>query len=1302
MSVPPGPQRTPEELLHAFLEAHPDPSPAEVEALCAEHPGHAAALRGLFKAHRAVAAALPSTLDEAALHRASRPSSVQVASGFRVEAGMTLGDFTLVRILGRGGMGEVWEAEQLSLSRPVALKLLLPERVDSKGLDFFAREARAGGRLSHPGIVAIHGTGEDEGLHWIAMELVEEACDLRRALDGMREEDELPDDYYEQSALFLAETADALEVAHAAGVIHRDLKPANILVTPDDHPKVSDFGLAKLTDEHSISLAGDLVGTYFYMSPEQVAAKRMGLDHRTDVFSLGVVLYEMLTLVRAFEGDTTEQVAHKILVVDPPPPNELRSKVPRDLAVICGKAMEKDPERRYGSMAELAADLRRHLADEPILARPPGTVERAVKWARRNPTKSAVAGVAAGALVVISLLLAQNLEKSRDLEGSNAALQEEKDRAVAAEADARRRSYVSMLRAADAGLAHGPGAAPEALEHLELCPTKLKNSWEWRHLNLLADQSLRTRAQLPEGATALARPERGATLAVGTESGDVHVLTAEPGANLADLSMGNGPVHDLTFDTTGRFLAAGNDEGSIRVWNTLDWTTAAEFTRPGIAVLAMAFSPDGSEITCGYLDGQVHVRSTGASGGGYLLGAATSGAAQIAYHPDGRLVAVGASNGDIGLWDLERRGAHTICRGHLDRITGLSFEATTDEIVSCSVDGSVRTWSIYDQRPKSVHDLGHVIPVCMSPLGTSNKLLLGASDGSITILELESGAASVLTGHRDSVTGVSPHLDGSGFISASPDGTIREWSAHGRREFTTSSSHRDTPYHGALDPGGRWLASGARDGAILVWELSSGRRMHTLTSSGAAVSCLASSPDGDLLLAGRIDGSLELWDPTSGERVRRWSAHERAVTGACFCERGEVLVSSSHDGRVRLWSRESGELVKDLATGAPIEVLTADPGGTLIAAGGLDGTITTYRQDSRELQLLRGHEGAVTALSLCGYAEAPRLFSGGADGEVYEWELSSGQVIWKAPDVHSGPVSLEHADDATLLVSSSVEGGAAFFRLGESAEETRVHLPQRAGEGRTATFSSTIMEGNPMRVATTSLDGAIRLWIPDGQYLHTLRGPDVALVSLLFNRQTETLIAFGVDGRITTWHGDPDTARRWWETADEAAALSPLVDGLLEEHVELQAALQALGDVEHLSPEDREDATNMLRARGEVSAEELNDQSWVTALSPGRSREDHEDALRWSRRACSLRPENTNFRSTQALVQYRLGNYEEATALLAQRNAEECVIAALVSGARGESAEAASLYRQAISKMQPGESSDLQALMAELEERLRE
>ena len=158
--------------------------------------------------------------------------------------GRVLGDYQLVRCLGRGGMGEVWEAEQHSLSRRVALKLLLPDRVDERGLDFFAREARAGGKLSHPGIVAVYGTGETEGLHWIAMELVPDSCDLRRSLDSHAEGDELDPGYHRHVAEFLAELADAMQAAHSAGVLHRDLKPANVLVTPDERPKLTDFGLA--------------------------------------------------------------------------------------------------------------------------------------------------------------------------------------------------------------------------------------------------------------------------------------------------------------------------------------------------------------------------------------------------------------------------------------------------------------------------------------------------------------------------------------------------------------------------------------------------------------------------------------------------------------------------------------------------------------------------------------------------------------------------------------------------------------------------------------------------------------------------------------------------------------------------------------------------------------------------------------------------------------------------------------------------------------------------------------------------
>ncbi|MDP7572747.1 MAG: serine/threonine-protein kinase, partial [Myxococcota bacterium] len=371
---------------------------ADFEALCAAHPEEADELRRLH----ARWSAFHDAAGPVSLFRGRGESAAVVPGPWDVAAGRVLGDYRLVERIGRGGMGEVWEAEQLSLSRRVALKLLLPERVDERGLDFFAREARAGGKLAHPGIVAVHGTGETDGLHWIAMELVEESCDLRHSLDGFREDGELGEGYYRHVAEFIVELADALEAAHAVGVIHRDLKPANILISPDDTPKVGDFGLARVESEHGLSQTGDFAGTYYYMSPEQVASKRAGLDHRTDVFSLGVVLYEMLTLVKPFEGDTSEQVAHKILWEDPPTPRELRSKVPLDLAVICGKCLEKRRDVRYGSMAELAAELRRYLADEPILARPPGAVQRTAKWVRRNPTKSSLMVLGTAALVVIS------------------------------------------------------------------------------------------------------------------------------------------------------------------------------------------------------------------------------------------------------------------------------------------------------------------------------------------------------------------------------------------------------------------------------------------------------------------------------------------------------------------------------------------------------------------------------------------------------------------------------------------------------------------------------------------------------------------------------------------------------------------------------------------------------------------------------------------------------------------------------------------------------------------------------------
>jgi serine/threonine protein kinase len=359
-----------------------------------------------------------------------------------------LGDFRLVREVGRGGMGVVYEAVQLSLGRRVALKVLpFAATLDPRQLHRFKTEATAAAQLHHGNIVPVFAVGEDRGVHYYAMQYIEGQtlaallAELRGSSNSERgtrsAERKIVDalrapssefrvgetvaagaasittqhsrdtrTYFRSIAQLGVQAAEALEHAHQLGVIHRDVKPANLLLDHRGHLWVTDFGLARIQADAGVSVTGDVVGTLRYMSPEQAAGKPI-VDQRTDVYSLGATLYELLTLRPVFDGRNRQEFTRHILEDDPAPPRSHNAAIPADLETIVLKALAKSPEERYATAQGLADDLRRYLEDRPIEARRPTLVDKAAKWSRRHRTLVGTGVVfLAGAVIGLSVTTA--------------------------------------------------------------------------------------------------------------------------------------------------------------------------------------------------------------------------------------------------------------------------------------------------------------------------------------------------------------------------------------------------------------------------------------------------------------------------------------------------------------------------------------------------------------------------------------------------------------------------------------------------------------------------------------------------------------------------------------------------------------------------------------------------------------------------------------------------------------------------------------------------------------------------------
>jgi protein kinase-like protein len=302
------------------------------------------------------------------------------------------GDYELVREIARGGMGVVWEARQLSANRPVALKLLIEGQFAAEAaIKRFQFEAEAAANLDHPNIVPIYDVGQHDGWPYLAMKLVE-----GQTLADLASQDSSPNDI----ADLLSKVARAVHFAHLRGILHRDLKPSNILIDKNGEPHVTDFGAAKsVTADGRLTLTGAILGSPFYMAPEQITGKTGQLSTAVDTYSLGIILYELLTRQLPFHAETPLATLKLVLETEPKRPCSINPKIPHDLETICLKCLHRNPAARFESAAALAADLERWLRREPILSRRVGSLERSWKWTARHPLKAGLAAASAAAVL---------------------------------------------------------------------------------------------------------------------------------------------------------------------------------------------------------------------------------------------------------------------------------------------------------------------------------------------------------------------------------------------------------------------------------------------------------------------------------------------------------------------------------------------------------------------------------------------------------------------------------------------------------------------------------------------------------------------------------------------------------------------------------------------------------------------------------------------------------------------------------------------------------------------------------------
>ncbi|MGQ0721165.1 MAG: protein kinase domain-containing protein [Candidatus Eiseniibacteriota bacterium] len=1025
------------------------------------------------------------------------PSQLPTMPGAAVPR-MTIGPYHLLQKIGEGGMGEVWLAQQeRPVRRRVALKLIKAGMDTASVLARFDAERQALALMNHPSIARVFDAGSTEqGRPFFAMEHVDgepitDYCDRQRL--PMRERLDL-----------FTRVCEGVQHAHQKGVIHRDLKPSNVLVRAQDDkpvPKIIDFGLAKafdqrLTERTLYTELGAVVGTLEYMSPEQAEPTSADVDTRTDVYSLGVLLYVLLVGELPFDSATlrkegTDEMRRTIRDRDPAKPSTriralgrqststaesrrtdpmtLHRQLRGDLDAIVMKALEKDRTRRYDSASELAADIQRHLDHRPVMAAPPSPAYLAKKFVRRHRV-----GVAASALVLLVLVAATIVSTILFF------------RAEAARREAEFRVYTASLAAAAAALDLNDAAAVR--RHLASTSEELRG-FEWEWLWSEADRSLATTLELPptKNGYCMRLSEDGrlvAARAAGGRIAPIRVYDARDGRQLHEFPTWESFASNLCFSPDGRLLAYGaTSPGSVQIWDLTTGEERLSSEAAGSYESLLGFDAGGVHVALATSSTVVVVR---------LSDWAEVCRAEVPFDPS---TTWGAFSPDGGMLVVSPLEAERVCVIDVPSGRILRELRGTGPTTTCgfSADGTL-----------------------LAVLGLSQARLYDTSTWDLrTSLDKVGGYGALIGGDVAFLD-----LAGSGaLVGAGRDGVLRAYRPVGPQPRGELRGEASPTLSIAWDPGAGRLVTVHARGVVHQWPLFPD---WAFLRSSMARPLLFLPPKG-LLAVGdlsrfdkpRVATLIDLDDPHT---VGGWyqfavtHAHSNAVIDAAMSPDGSrfavAVASGWEQGRLKIFDAASGltTYAPEVFWGHDPRGVAWSPDGTRVAVVGNHGLARVFAPEADRFVELWGHRGTVEDVAFS--RDGRRVWTGGADGTLREWDPAAGTLLETrvAPD-SAGITALALFEDWGSLVCGLATGGLALWDLDRSsfgdvlaAHSDRVEGIVRSPDGR--------------RVVSGAVDGSILFWEPSTWRELLARRAEGGLTGLAFSPDGERLALGRTEVRV--------------------------------------------------------------------------------------------------------------------------------------------------------------------------------------------